>query len=81
VALERRAEYRRVAPGADDRGPRQWDGTNIVTEWAAGRLKLTRTYASSTDGKALTVIVTPKTGTGNTNRTALAVDDAGLRQD
>ena len=36
------------------------DGANIVTEWSAARVKLTRTYASSADGKVLTVRVAPE---------------------
>ena len=38
----------------------KWDGANIVTEWSAARVKLTRTYASSADGKVLTVRVAPE---------------------
>jgi len=38
----------------------KWDGANIVTEWSAANMKLTRTYASSADGKVLTVRVAPE---------------------
>jgi hypothetical protein len=46
----------------------KWDGANIVTEWEAGRVKLTRTFNSSPDGKVLTVVVAPKNHDQNGDR-------------
>jgi len=43
----------------------KWDGANLVTEWSAARVKLTRTYESSADGKVLTVRVVPQEKKGS----------------
>jgi hypothetical protein len=43
----------------------KWDGSNIVTEWSAAKIKLTRTYESSPDGKVMTVRVIPQEKKGS----------------